>query len=310
MAGGKPLSRNPGKRSFRAGYVFLFLFIGIALGFMLTHLKPASTESQAPSPLGGNHGPEHSDGEAILESSGTKSHLSGVSVRDEPSTRTSAFLAQAGTKSGWILNQELDNPETAPPWVSSPGEEEGNDVEASIADAVYRHIEQLGLGGDALSSLLHDFARISPEDLPPTLSIQEFAAHVAAIATKDILTPGGRGSLPEDPTVTDIRFGTSPRQSESTESPSTRFSTYDARIYAVFDTRAYEHSGVLLKWYRIDQPELFILHKYEIDPHAAYNYVWCKGKEGWPPGKYRVEVYSLGQSFRMMSSGQYEVWQN
>jgi hypothetical protein len=208
------------------------------------------------------------------------------------------------------LNQQHDNPETAHPWTSSPGEEEVNDAEASIADAVYRHIEQLGLGGDALSSLLYEFTQISLEDIPPALSIQEFAAHVAAIATKDILTAGGRGSLPEDPTVTDIRFGTSPRQSEPTESPSTRFSTYDARIYAVFDTSTYEHSGVLLKWYRIDQPELFVLQKYEIDPHAAYNYVWYKSKEGWPAGQYRVEVYSLGQTFRMMSSGQYEVWQN
>jgi hypothetical protein len=297
----KPLPRNPRKRSFRAGSVLLFPFIGIALGFMLTHLTPASTESQVACPSGGNHGPERSD---------TESHLSGAPVSYEPSTRTSAFLAPAGINQAWIWNRENDNPETAPPWISSRREEELNDVEVSMADAICRHIEQLDLEGFALSRLLYEFAQISPEDIPPTLSIQEFAAHVAAIATTDIVTPGGGGSLPKDPTVTGIRFGTSPRQSESTESPSTRFSTYDARIYAVFDTSAYEHSGVLLKWYRIDQPELFILHKYEIDPHAAYNYVWCKGKEGWPPGKYRVEVYSLGQSFGIMASGQYEVWQN
>jgi hypothetical protein len=254
---------------------------------MLTHLTPTSTESQVPSPT---------------------FHLSGASVRDELST--GAFLAPARTTPSWILNQEHDSLETANPWTSSPAEEEVNDLEASIADAVYRHIEELGLEEDALSSLLYEFTQISREDIPPTLSIQEFAAHVAEIAAKDIWTVGARLSLPEDPTVTDIRFGTSPRQSGSTESPSTRFSTYDARIYAVFDTRTYEHSGVLLKWYRIDRPELFILQKYEIDPHAAYNYVWYKRKEGWPTGQYRVEVYSLGQSFRMISSGQYEIWQN
>jgi hypothetical protein len=208
------------------------------------------------------------------------------------------------------VNQQHDNPEAAPSWTSAPGEVEVNDVEASIADAVYRHIEQLGLGDDALSSLLYEYTRITPEDIPPTLSIQEFAAHVAAIATTDILTAGARGSQPEDPTVTDIRFGTSPRQSESTESPGARFSTYDARIYAVFDTRSYRHSDVLLKWYRVDQPELLVLQKYEIDPDADYNYVWYKRKEGWPTGQYRVEVYSLGRSFRIMSSGEYEVWQN
>ena len=289
MAERKPLPHNPRKRSFRVGYVFAFPLIVIALGFTLTHLTPTSTESPGPSP---------------------KSHLSGAPVSDEPNTRTSALFSPARTKPGWILNQEHDNLETAHPWIGSPGEEEVNNVEALIADAVYRHIEEQGLGEDALSSLLYEFTQITPEDIPPTLSIQEFTAHVAAIATKDTLTVGGRGSLPEDPTVTDIRFGTSPRQSESTESPRTRFSTYDTRIYAVFDTRSYEHSGVLLKWYRIDQPELFILQKYEIDPHAAYNYVWYKRKEGWPTGQYRVEVYSLGQSFRMISSGQYEVWQN
>ncbi len=306
----KTLPRNPRKRSFRVGYIFAFPFIGIALGFILTNLTQTSRESQVQSPIGGNHGPEHSDVGAILESPDTKSHLSGASVSDEPSTRTSALFALARTKPGWILNQEHNNPETAYPWMSSPGEEEVNDVEASIADAGYRQIEEPGLGGDALASLLYEFAQITPEDIPPTLSIQEFAAHVAAIATKDILTAGGRVSLPEDPTVTDIRFGTSPRQSESAESPRTRFSTYDTRIFAVFDTSTYAHPSVLLKWYRIDQPELFILQKYEIDPYASYNYVWYKRKEGWPTGQYRVEVYSLGASVRMISSGQYEVWQN
>jgi hypothetical protein len=265
MAEGKPLPRNQRKRSFRAGYVFVFPFIGLALGFMLTHWTP---ESKVPSPIGGNRGPGHADVRAIVESPDTN------------------------------------------PWMGSSGGEEVNDTEAIIADAVYGRIQELGLEGDALSSLLYEFTQITPEDVPPTLSIQEFTAHVAAIATKDIWTAKGSGSVPEDPTVTDIRFGTSPRQSESTESPRTRFSTYDTRIYAVFDTSAYAHPSVLVKWYRIDQAELLILQKYEIDPHAAYNYVWYKTKEGWPTGQYRVEVYSLGVSFRMMSSGQYEVRQD
>jgi hypothetical protein len=308
MADRKPLSRTSRKRSFRAAYVFFFPLLGIiALGFMLTHVTPASFEPQVPSPVGGQHGPEYSEFAAILESPDTRSLLNGASTNDEKMTRTSAFLSPARTKPGWVLNQEHDNPETAPPWTSSSGEDKVNDVEASIADAVYHHIEHLGLGGDALSSLLYEFAQISPEDIPPTLSIQEFTAYVAATAAKDILTAKGTGSLPEDATVADIRFGTSPRPSESTEPPSTRFSIYDARIYAVFDTSAYEHSGVLLKWYRTDKPELFILQRYAIDPHAAYNYVWHKRKDGWPTGQYRVEVYSLGQSFRMMCSGEYEV---
>jgi hypothetical protein len=264
----KTLPRNPRKRSFKAGFVLALPFIGIALGFLLTHLTTTSTESQVPSLLGGNHGSEPADVRAIVESPDANS------------------------------------------WMRSPGEEEVDDAEASIADAVSGQSEELGLEGDALASLLYEFAQITPEDIPPTLSIQEFTAHVAAIATKDIWTAKERGPLPEDPSVTDIRFGTSPRQSESTESPRTRFSTYDTRIYAVFDTSAYAHPGVLVKWCRIDQPELLILQKYEIDPHAASNYVWYKTKEGWPNGQYRVEVYSLGESFRLMSSGQYEIWQN
>ncbi len=143
----KTLPRNPRKRSFRVGYIFAFPFIGIALGFILTNLTQTSRESHVQSPIGGNHGPEHSDVGAILESPDTKSHLSGASVSDEPSTRTSALFALARTKPGWILNQEHNNPETAYPWMSSPGEEEVNDVEASIADAGYRQIEELGLGG-------------------------------------------------------------------------------------------------------------------------------------------------------------------
>jgi hypothetical protein len=264
----KTLHRNLRKRSFRAGYVLAFSFIGIALGFILAHTTPTVTEFQVQSPIGGTHGREPLDGGAIVESTGTS------------------------------------------PWMSPPGEEEVDDVEASIGDAVCRQIQEPDLERDALASLLYDFTRITPEDIPPTLSIQEFAGHVAAIATKDIWTARERGFLPEDLTVTDIRFGTSPRSSESTESPRTRFSTYDTRIFAVFDTSTYAHPSVLLKWCRIDQPELLILQKYEIEPHAASNYVWYKKKDGWPNGQYRVEVYSLGESFRMMSSGEYEVSQN
>lgn len=194
--------------------------------------------------------------------------------------------------------------------MSSLGEEGADDAEASTADAACLPIEDPGLGGDALASLLYDFTRITPADIPRTLSLQEFAAHVAAIATKEIWATRERVSLPEELTVTDIRFGTSPGTSESSESPRTKFSTYDTRIFAVFDTRTYAHPGVLLKWCRIDQPELLILQKYEIEPHAASNYVWYKKKDGWPNGQYRVEVYSLGESFGMMSSGQYEVSQN
>jgi hypothetical protein len=268
MPGRKSPPRNLRKRSFRVSYVFAFSFIGIALGFILVHLTPTSTEFQVPSPIGGNHGPEHSDGGAMIESTDTN------------------------------------------PGKSSPGEEEVDAVKASIADADHRQIEEPGLERNALAPLLYDFTRITPEDIPLTLSIQEFAARVAEIATNDVWTATERTSLPEDLTVTDIRFGTSPRPSESTESPRTRFSTYDTRIFAVFDTSAYAHPSVLLKWCRIDQPELFILQKYEIEPHAASNYVWYKKKEGWPNGQYRVEVYSLGESFRMMSSGEYEVSQN
>jgi hypothetical protein len=256
------------KRSFRVGYVFLLSFVGTALGLMLAHRAPTSSEFQGQSLTGGLHGPEHADGEAIPESADIS------------------------------------------PRMSSPEQEKADEVEASSTDAVYRRMEPRGLGGDPLVSLLYDFTRITPADIPRTLSIQEFAAHVAGIATEEIWTVTERISSPEDPTVTDIRFGTSPSPSESTESPRTRFSTYDTRIFAVFDTSTYAYPSVLLKWYRIDQPELLIFQKYEIDPHAASNYVWYKKQEGWPNGQYRVEVYSLGEDFRMMSSGQYEVSQN
>jgi hypothetical protein len=202
----------------------------------------------------------------------------------------------------------LESKETKP-LLNSPGDQAADHLEASIHDDI-RRIEEPGLRSDALASLLYDFIGITPEDIPPTLSIREFAAQVAAIVTKDIWTLKEGGSLPEDSTVTDIRFGTSPRPPEPAESPRTRFSIYDTRIFAVFDTSAYALPSVLLRWCRVDQPELIIFQKYEIDPHAASNYVWYNNKEGWPSGQYRVEVYSLGESFRIMSSGQYEVSEN
>jgi hypothetical protein len=190
--------------------------------------------------------------------------------------------------------------------MSSPGDQEADNSEPSIHDDV-RRIEEPGPREDDLESLLCDLAGITPEDIPPTLSIQDFAAQVAAIATKDIWTVREGGPLAADSTVTDIRFGTSPRPPEPSDSPRTRFSNYDTRIFAVFDTSDYAYPSVLLKWCRVDHPELIVLQRYEIEPYAAFNYVWYNNKDGWPNGQYRVEVYSLGESFRMISSGQYEV---
>jgi hypothetical protein len=195
------------------------------------------------------------------------------------------------------------------PWVTPLGKEEGDDAEASVPDEV-RQIEEPAPRTDALASLLFDLIGISPEDIPLTLSVQEFAADVAAVATKDVWTLREEASMPGNLTVTDIRFGTSPRPPESAESPRTRFSPYDTRIFAVFETRAYTYPSVFVKWCRIDQLELIVLQKYDIEPCAASNYVWYNKKEGWPAGQYRVEVYSLGESFTMISSGHYEVSQN
>jgi hypothetical protein len=197
----------------------------------------------------------------------------------------------------------LESKETKPS-MSSPGDQKADYSEPSI------HHNARRIRENSLVSLISESTGITPEDIPPTLSIQDFAAQVAAIATKDIWTAREGGSLPEDSTVTDVRFGTSPRPPEPPASPRTRFSTFDTRIFAVFDTSAYAYPSVLLKWWRVDRPELIVLQKCEIDPHAASNYVWYNNKDGWPNGQYRVEVYSLGESFRMMSSGQYEVSEN
>jgi hypothetical protein len=199
----------------------------------------------------------------------------------------------------------LESTETKPS-INFPGDQEADNSEPSIHDDV-RRIEESGPREEDLESLLCDLTGITLEDIPPTLSIQDFAAQVAAIATRDIWTVREGSSLPADSTVTDIRFGTSPRPPEPSDSPRTRFSNYDTRIFAVFDTSDYRYPSVLLKWCRVDRPELIVLQKYEIDPYAASNYVWYNNKDGWPNGQYRVEVYSLGESFRMISSGQYEV---
>jgi hypothetical protein len=308
MPGRKTPPHNLRKRSFRAGYVLAFSFTGIALGFILSHRTPTPTEFQVQSPIGGNLVLKHSNEGAVLINS-----LEIVWTMGSPSPRPLPQAGGEGTGEGASACQynyaTLNNSTETKPLMSSPGDQEADHSTPSIQNGV-RRIEEPGLREDALESLLFDLTGITPEDIPHTLSIQEFAAQVTAIATKDIWTLKEGGSWPEDSTVTDIRFGTSPRPPEPTDSLRTRFSTFDTRIFAVFDTSAYAYPSVLLRWCRVDQPELIILQKYEIDPHAASNYVWYNNREGWPSGQYRVEVYSLGENFRMMSSGQYEVSEN
>ncbi len=47
--------------------------------------------------------------------------------------------------------------------------------------------------------------------------------------------------------------------------------------------------------------------KHPIDETSNMNYVWFRRLNGWSNGKYLIEIYSLKDSFELISSGQYDI---
>jgi hypothetical protein len=92
--------------------------------------------------------------------------------------------------------------------------------------------------------------------------------------------------------------------------PRTLFSPNENKIFATFDTSQYAGDKVLVKWFHIDQPSIFLFEKFPINTNNTYNYVSFNKPGGWPTGRYSVAIHSVDvdDNLGLIASGQYEIW--
>jgi hypothetical protein len=158
------------------------------------------------------------------------------------------------------------------------------------------------LGERELQSIVASAASLNAEDLEAIEDMPAFAARLAEVAMEDIVEPGA------EPTGGGrVLFTTSPETDDPASLARSRFTSQDARIYAVFPTADYAQGAVMIKWYRSDPPQILLFRRYAIRPGDRYGYVWLRPKDGWEPGQYRVDVYAADEAVTRLARGHYSV---
>ena len=66
----------------------------------------------------------------------------------------------------------------------------------------------------------------------------------------------------------------------------------------------------MVKWYRVDDPKVYIFDKYDISKDKNNNFVWLEKPSGWNEGLYGVEIYSMEDNLSLMAYGEYSVVKN
>jgi len=78
------------------------------------------------------------------------------------------------------------------------------------------------------------------------------------------------------------------------------------KIFAVFDSAAYDDTRVLVKWYQPSSGSILLFKQFDIVSGDS-NYIWIDNTKGYAAGEYWVEIYRVNQSLQLLSSGNYQV---
>lgn len=153
---------------------------------------------------------------------------------------------------------------------------------------------------------LQNYTHIDTDDIPNGISAADFAARLGEIFANGVeISSMGNGAAPAV-----IEFDVTTNAEFQAIVPKDEFIPENKKIYASFNTELYDKSKVMVKWYRIDTPKVYIFDTYEIDPEKDNNYIWLNKDAGWNEGVYGVEIYSMESNLDLMAYGEYAVEQD
>ncbi len=146
-------------------------------------------------------------------------------------------------------------------------------------------------------------ALFSEAELEDISDVRGFVERLVSIALSGVVAP------PEEipPQAMQVEFSTSVESDNAPTAAREIFGSDSDRIYAVFPTEQYGLDSVLVKWQRLDEPELLVFDRYPIGAMDRDSYVWLSQPEGWNQGAYEVTIYAAEESLDPIAVGFYEV---
>ncbi len=177
----------------------------------------------------------------------------------------------------------------------------GQQLDAASAELIGAFIA--GMSELELIDTVSSTALFSEAELEEITDVHGFAERLASIALSGVVTPPAE--IP--PQAMLVEFSTSVEPDNTATAPSEVFDSGSDRIYAVFPTDQYGADSVLVKWQRLDQPELLVFDRYPIGAVDRDSYVWLSQPEGWSAGAYEVTIYAAEESLDPIAVGSYEV---
>ena len=181
------------------------------------------------------------------------------------------------------------------------------ETEVSISKFIRQKIDEMEIDDQGVLSLIQSYVNIDADDIPVEMTVKDFAVKLTEVLAKDILEPLSIESNTEDTNSNNIEFGTSTLEDNSATEPRKIFTPDETKIFATFDTSQNTDDEVLVKWFKIDQPEVFLFKKFPINPDNNYSYIWFEQPTGWSKGEYSVEIYSLKDNLKILAMDQYEI---
>ena len=177
----------------------------------------------------------------------------------------------------------------------------GQQLDAASAELIGGFIA--GLSDLELIDTVSSTALFSEAELEEISDVRGFAERLASIALSGVVTPPAE--IPRE--AMPVEFSTSVEPDNTPTVPSEVFGSDSDRIYAVFPTDQYGSDSVLVKWQRLDQPELLVFDRYPIGAIDRDSYVWLSQPEGWSEGAYEVTIYAAEESLDPIAVGSYQV---
>ncbi len=252
---------------------------GLLLGVRIARVAPEGTAAAAVSTT--SVAEARSETAAAHEASGLVSAAtSGPAQPRSTQPRKTTTPAPRELTLGGLLDQQLD---------------------AASAELIGGFIA--GMSELELIETVSGTALFSEAELEDISDVRGFAERLASIALSGVVAP------PEEipPQAMQVEFSTSVESDNAPTAAREVFGSDSDRIYAVFPTDQYGLDSVLVKWQRLDQPELLVFDRYPIGARDRDSYVWLSQPDGWNQGAYEVTIYAAAESLDTNAGGIYEV---
>lgn len=189
-----------------------------------------------------------------------------------------------------------------------------NSLESLLAAAEERQIEPEAMIEAAISQLsdgqiragLGPVVRLSEEELSEIEDIPAYAARLAHVAMEGMVESAD-DDAPSDVASAEVSFARELDRRDPESLAESDFAVDAGRIYAVFEVGDFPGQKVVIKWYRSDGPELLLFRHYRLSPDNDFSWVWLDRKNGWTPGRYRVDVLSGDEAVERIASGRFMI---